>query len=42
MKKIKIRKVRKEFSFLGYTFKIKGKKNIIKIKRSNVEKIKER
>lgn len=41
-KKTNIVNIKDGFSFLGYTFKIKGKKNIIKIKKSNVEKIKKR
>lgn len=41
-KKTNIVNIKDGFSFFGYTFKIKGKKNIIKIKKSNVEKIKER
>lgn len=41
-KKSVISKGNNGFSFLGYTFKIINKKTIIRLKRSNVEKVKKR
>lgn len=41
-KKTKIVSCREGFSFLGYVFKVIDKKLVIKIKRSNLEKIKKR
>lgn len=41
-KKTKIVSCKEGFSFLGYVFKVIDKKLVIKIKRSNLEKIKKR
>ena len=41
-KKTKIVSCKEGFSFLGYIFKVIDKKLVIKIKRSNLEKIKKR
>ena len=41
-KKTKIVSCREGFSFLGYVFKVIDKRIVIKIKRSNLDKIKKR